>query len=272
MGSDKLPVPATIELGLTEEDLTDSLCYQKGLWLGSYTPEELFSDLERYGVTDHLAARGYLDIDPVLTCEPFRSELRITGRHARAVEPQLLIEVKARRTSERLLDQLGNQDYSSLVIDWVLFQDPCAEFDEAHPQLPGQEHPGLHLLRLGSELLMGQVKDLDVDLVIVYPRHFHNAMFYSPPFQFLEAETEGHFQALARDLLGEGLPRASEALENGQVIDKSGRAVFWQQRAQAWTQDESIEGRLFGDTYRARVRKASEQAFRYADSTTAISA
>lgn len=273
MCSDKLPVPATIELGLTEEDLVDSLGYQKGLWLGSYTPEELFKDLEKYGVVEHIEARGYTKLNPDLKCEPFQSVLRITGRHAQAEEPQLLVEVKARRTTERLVSQLGNRDYSSLVLDWVLFQDPCAEFDEAHPQLPGQEHPGLHLLRLGSKLLMGQLEDLDVDLVIAYPRHFHNAVFYAPQFKFLEAETEGHFQALYRCLMSQKeLPRASKALEVGEVADNAGRPVFWQQKAQAWAREESIAEHLFGETYQARVKKAAEQKFSYTDAAALRSA
>lgn len=266
MCSDKLPVPATIELGLTEEDLTDSLGYQKGLWLGAYTPEELFRDLKEFGIVDHLKSRGYTDLDPQLQCEPFRSVMKITGEHPEAKEPQLLIEVKARRTTERLISQLDDHDYSSLVLDWVLFQDPMAKFDPEHPQLPGQEHPGLQLLDLGSQLMMAHVRELEVDLVINYPRHFHNAVFYSPTFRFLEPTTEGHFQALFRDLDGHGdLGKASRALEKGAVRDGEGRPVFWQQKAQALAQDETIEERLFGELYQARVKRAAREVFHYSE-------
>lgn len=272
MCSDKLPVPATIELGLTEEDLTDSLGYQKGLWLGAYTPEELFHDLKEFGIVDHLKERGYTDLQPNLQCEPFRSTLKITGEHAKAKEPQLLIEVKARRTTERLLSQLDDHDYSSLVLDWVLFQDPMAHFDPEHPQLPGQEHPGLQLLDLGSQLMMAHVRELEVDLVINYPRHFHNAVFYAPLFRFLEPTTEGHFQALVRDLgAHKELGRASRALEIGAVLDGEGRPVFWQQKAQALAQDKEIEKRLFGETYQARVKRSAREVFRYSDTQAVLS-
>lgn len=260
----KIPIPATIEIPFEPDDLEESLHHQKGLWLGCYSPEQLRQHLEQHGVLQHLAERGFSDPELQLECEPFSYTLRITGGKGRDAEPQLLVEVKARRTTESLIGQLGRRTYSTLVLDWVLFQDPSAEFNEDHPPLPGQKHPGLHLLRQGIRLLLGQVQNMEVDLVLTYPQHFHNAFFYAPQFRFLEPVTEGHFQALVRDLLKDtDLARASAALDEGEVLDDQGRPVFWMQKAQAWPHNQEIEEELFGKEFEAAQAHAREQRFRF---------
>lgn len=266
MKDEKFPIPATIEVSLGDDDLEESLLHQKGLWLGRYTPEELFAQMEQFGIERHLSERGYTHLEPHLVCEPFRYHLRIEGSAGPDDKPDLLIEVKARRTTENVIGRSRQGPYSSLVLDWVLFQDPRAEFAPEHPRLPGQKHPGLQLLDMGTRLLLAQVKELNVDLVLTYPGHFHNAVFYSPQFRFLEAAAEGHFQALVRDLMGDErlLAEASEALDNGQVLDGSGRPVFWIQKAQAWALRKSVEDDIFTPDYLTRVESASQQRFTYA--------
>jgi hypothetical protein len=255
-----------IELDLTDEDLEGSFQMSRGLWLGRFTPEQLIADLEKCGVFSHLAQRGYTNIQPKVDCEGFESNLRITGDHPSKTEPQLLVEVHARLTNNKILSQLDDRSYSSLVLDWVLFQDPCAQFDAAHPQLPGQEHPGLDILHLGTHLVLEHVSQLQVELVINHPQHFHNAVFYSPEYRFVDPLSEGHFLALKRDLLAERtLAFASEALNRGAVLDEAGHPVLWKQNVQAWPRNEEIEQRLFGPAYLQRVELASRQTFRYAD-------
>ena len=255
----KLTIPGTIEIPLSSGDLEGGLSEQKGLWLGRYTLEELVEDFERFGILPHLKERGYTNVTPHLETQPFKGTLRITGM-AEGQE-HLLVEVVTRRTTESLIGDFHGRPYSTLVIDWVRFQDPCAEFGEGYPKLPGQEHPGLHLLRKGTDLMLDQVRELDVDLVLTYPQHFHNAIFYSTKFRFLDPLTEGHFQALCRDLKDGGLAKASLALEEGRVRDGNGHRVFWLSKAQVLPQTQNIENELFGEEYEIAVQKARAEHF-----------
>jgi hypothetical protein len=255
----KLTIPDTIEIPLTSGDIEGGLSEQKGLWLGRYTLDELRDDFERFGILPHLKERGYTRVTPHMETQPFEGTLRITGT-ANGKE-HLLVEVVTRRTTESLIGDFGERPYSTLVIDWVRFQDPCAEFGEGHPRLPGQEHPGLHLLRKGTALMVDHVRGLDVDLVLTYPQHFHNAIFYSSKFRFLDPVTEGHFRALCRDLKNDGLANASRALEEGRVRDSSGHPVYWLSKAQVFPQTPSIEKELFNKDYELAVQKAQAQKF-----------
>jgi hypothetical protein len=259
----KLTIPATIEVPLSSGDLEGGLNEQKGLWLGRYTLEDLRDDFERFGLLPHLKERGYTDVTPHMETQPFKGTLRITGRAQG--EEHLLVEVVTRQTTESIIGNLQGRPYSTLVIDWVRFQDPCGEFAPEHDQLPGQEHPGLHLLRKGTALMVEQVRGLDVDLVLTYPQHFHNAVFYSRKFRFLDPQTEGHFQALSRDLKDVGLAAASKALEEGQVRDSNNHPIYWLSKAQVFPQAKSIENELFGEEYKAAVKKAHAERFRLPD-------
>lgn len=258
----KLTIPDTFEVPLSSSDIEGGLNEQKGLWLGRYTLEELREDFERYGIMDHLKKRGYRNVTPKMECEPFSGTFRITGE-AKGRE-HLLVEVSTRRTTESVIGDFRGRPYSTLVLDWVRFQDPCAEFEDGYPKLPGQEHPGLHLLRKGTELLVDHVRGLDVDLVLTYPQHFHNAVFYSPKFRFLDPVMEGQFRALSRDLLGAGLATASSALEEGRVLDQASHRVYWLSKAQVFPQQPSIEKELFGSEWVSGMEKASREHFRYA--------
>ena len=257
----KLTIPDTIEVSLSAADLDGGLTDQKGLWLGRYTLDELQDDFEKFGILPHLKERGYTQVTPHLECEPFKGTLRITGQaHGRE---HLLVEVTTRRTTESVIGDLDGKPYSTLVIDWVRFQDPCAEFEDGFPQLPGQEHPGLHLLEKGTALMVDHVKNLDVDLVLTYPQHFHNAVFYSPRFQFLDPQTQGHFQALSRDLLSEGMAEASLALEEGRGSDENGRPVYWLSKAQVYPLSKKIYAELFDREYDMLVARAARTRFKY---------
>ena len=260
----KLSIPSTFEVALSEEDLQGALTETKGLWLGRYDLDQLRSDLEQSGVLPHLRERGYTDLSPTVEVEPFQSNLRITGRIGS--ETYTLVEIETRRTRERVIDDAEGKLYSTLILDWVLFQDPCAEFGEEHPRLPGQEYPGLHLLGRGSELLVEQVRGLDVELVLTYPRHFHNAVFYAPRFEFLDPTTEGHFRALRRDLLSQDgeLARASSALEEGRIVDEAGHPVHWLAKALVFPQTEAAQKELLGsEKRRLAVERAFQTRFRY---------
>lgn len=258
----KFPSLDTIEFDFTEEDLEGSFDLARGLWLGKFTPEQLIADLESHQIFSLLAERGYTDLNPQIDCHGFESSLVITGIHVSKQEPQLLVEVHARLTRSQVVAGMTDRKYSSLVFDWILFQDPCAEFKSKHPRLPGQRYPGLHLFELGTQLMLDQIRQLDVDLVLNHPQHFHNAVFYSAKYRFLDPLTEGHFLALQRDILSElTLADASRALDEGKVVDSAGRPVVWKQNAQAWPRDEKIRAQLFGADYHERVERASQVKF-----------
>ena len=54
-----------------------------------------------------------------------------------------------------------------LSIEWLLLQDPTKTFSKSKPQLPGQEHPGLGMLRELLEMLYQACLRLELDGLIM---------------------------------------------------------------------------------------------------------
>ena len=127
--------------GLTEDDVTDSLGgpHRPRRYLGYYSPQGLELALERAGLLDRVRALGFphptleMDLDT-----PTGDTVRLYGDTHRR---ELLVEARAR------IDRGAIPGLALLRIEWLLLQNPREAFTPARPHLPGQEHPGLGMLR-----------------------------------------------------------------------------------------------------------------------------
>ena len=133
--------PQEEDWGLTEEDVFGPLGgpAKATRFLGYYTRHGLELALERYGIFDRLRDQGferpYLDWD---LDDVSGQTVRVFSDSEKKV---LLGELRARR-DRRLIP-----GFETLHVEWLLLQNPTQAFTSGRQPLPGQEFPGLGLLR-----------------------------------------------------------------------------------------------------------------------------
>lgn len=224
-------------------------------FLDFYSAEGAQLAFERYGFFGLLRERGF---DPVVGWDlgdPDEHKLRVYD--GEVAPERLLIEagmgIRDRTFPDRRTCRL-------LFVNWLLMQDPYAEFSDDRPKLPGQERPGLGLFPHFAYLLRLVALRLGCGGMLDRPSHFHNAALYGRLSRFVDPAVEGRFRALERDLASLPLAEASVAVDQGRVRDAKGKPLVWQ----AHDQVAPITGRVrawFGsDAYRSAARRAREEA------------
>lgn len=189
-------------------------------FLGIYTPEGLRRALEVHGLLAALARRGFTAprIELELS-DPTAQRVRVfDGSPAR-----LLAELVASRS---LVTELGpvrfRRPRELAKIEWLTLSDPDAK--EGSALLPGQQRPGLGLLReVISMGLAGAMHHGWAGLLVV-PAHYHLAWLYHPWFRPLDPTDEGRLLALRSYTRGRNLAEASWAIERGHL--RSGGNVW----------------------------------------------
>lgn len=198
-----------------QRDLLDKKSGSESLFFGKFSLDKLLDDLESMGLLNRLRQRGYQRFRPSLEkSDLFSERLRLFGKHHDYAEELQLMDLKSHRAS---LESPWKTRYRALGWDWVEMQDPTARPSPYRPTLPGQKHPGLGMFRSLTGLMFNYIKHLEVEALTAIPLYFHNAVLYSESFSFLEASTQGLFQAMCRDLLHEGLAPASWWVANQEV-------------------------------------------------------
>ena len=122
-----------------EKDLFVTTDTRRSRYLNFYTKYGLELAFERYGLLDRLRAKGYrkLRIDMDLN-DCAGDTIRVLEDEPTA---QPLVEIRLRR------DRKTIRGMELLAVEWLLTQDLQAEFTADKPRLPGQEYPGLGMLR-----------------------------------------------------------------------------------------------------------------------------
>ena len=235
------------------------------LLFGRFDDEAVRDRLSRAGILEGLAARGYPDPMLALECED-PADQRISLFAGRISRERLLLEARLELCRFRLRKAVGpfeeGASFRMLTIHWLSLSDPDRPFSPARPRLPGQQRPGLGLMPQSLALLKILGRELSIDGVLDVPDHFHTALFYSRAFRFLEPESEGRFQAIARDLRGIPLALASEAAETGCLIDAStGETLAWEPAEQVMPIRGSLRGHIRSEDY-LRLRDQASSALR----------
>ena len=207
---------------LTAEDLAEALGVEppETRFLGFYTPAGVELALERLGYIDQMRALGFerplLDFD---LANPSGHTLRV---FADAQRKELLVEMRLRR------DLAALRGFQMLRVEWLLLQNPRAQFSAAHPRLPGQAHPGLGMLRETVAALVLVCDRLKLDGIVIAASRYPPAAAAHGDLRCLDPADEGHLVALERALDGLPLALAARAAEEGGVVDvETGRSVPW---------------------------------------------
>jgi hypothetical protein len=145
-----------------------------------------------------------------------------------------------------------------LVVEWLLLQNPRAAFTERRPALPGQQHPGLGLLKDVLGWLIALCESLALDGVHFVAAHYHVAMQSRQRVRFLRPEDAARREALSQALAGLSLAEATAALAAGRVRSHpDGARVDWQPAPMALAASARLLEHVSGADYEARAAAAA---------------
>ena len=176
--------------GLTESDISGGIGGEarRSLFLGSYSHHAVELTLEWTGILDRLRQKGFahpvVDID---LDNPGGHTIRVFA-DSRMIET--LVELRVRR------DRRSIPEFEVLNLEWLLLQNPRADFPTGRPRLPGQNHPGLGLMSDIMSLLVLICDQLHLDGIVFVPSQYHLAVQGSRFLRVLAPEAEGWIRAL----------------------------------------------------------------------------
>lgn len=146
---------------------------ERPAFVNTYSVDGLRKVIEHYGLHDKLVARGLGDYELAVTQEdPFHHRLELTlppdGEHVMDLHVHL--------------GRLTRADMASVdvvIVEWLLMQNPRAQFSAERPPLPGQKHPGTGLGKDVAQLLVLMCRRVHRAALVVVPERFHLAELYA---------------------------------------------------------------------------------------------
>jgi len=226
--------------------------------LGACSRQQLELMLERAGLLERLRQLGFTRPEVAFDLEhPGGETVRVHGEPGSG---ELLAEVRLR------IDRRSAPGLVMLSIEWLTLQNPREAFTPARPRLPGQDHPGLGMLRDVIALLVVACERLQLDGVLWVPAHYHTAVQGRRAGRFLDPVDEGVFRALEQAVAGLPLPVAAAAVEQGKVLDDSTGTPFdWHPMRMAVPASQRLREQLDGEEHRRLAETAAAvHAFRLA--------
>lgn len=237
---------------LTEDDLIGAgpspSFVGSNRFLGVLGAHEVELLLERFGLLARLRDRGFDDLRVAVESGEGGPTLRITqaGRPA-----QVLVELRVRRSVSTL------PGHEVAVIEWLLLQNPRLRFRNQQDRLPGQQHPGLGLLRDVLGWLSAVCERLGLSGLVFTPSHYHSAVRSRSLLRCIEPAAEARLRVLKSVLEGLSLAQACQALDEGRVRRHgTGEVVRYEPSLIALPVSEGLRQSLFGPEYEAAVEVA----------------
>ena len=184
--------------------------------LGRYSAEGLTQVLGAFGLDLLLERLGYTGLHHVIDAASLGERVRLFG--AAGGTEHLLVEMVLEVQHDAVV---GGR---LLFVHWLSLRHPIASFRRA--PLPGQEVPGLGLLRECVAMLLRLADHAGLRGLAMVPAWFHVAYTARRDFAFLEPGVQGRFLAMLRDL-GEGdIAAASRQIAAGALRCDGERAVW----------------------------------------------
>lgn len=244
--------PGDFSWRLTEEDLVGIVPGgpRKTRFLGYFSPHGVELALERYGVLNRLRLLGFehptidLDLD-----DGIGETLRIWARPDRV---DLVVELRVDKSRRAIAG------FEVLSVEWLLLQNPRAKFGPFRRPLPGQQHPGLGLLKdvFGFLVMISEI--LKLDGIFFVPSSYHVAAQSRRVVRFLRPRDEALFEAL-QNLLGDvPLADASNVVAEGRVRKAGGEVFEWEGLPMVLPVTEALNEQVSGPAYQAEVQKTLE--------------
>ena len=247
-----------LPFSLNEEDLAALMpgLERKTRFLGYFSHHGVELLLERAGVLAQLRSRGFRNL-----------RVELDGRDGQG---QTLRIVSQDRGQERLVELRAERSRSAvagmevIAVEWLLLQNPRQPFSDRRPRLPGQQHPGLGLLRDFMGWLVVVCEAHKLDGVFFVAAHYHIAMQSRRLVRPLHPEDEARLRAIAAAVEGLPLAECTSAVEGGRLVDaQTGQPVGWQPVATVLPVSERLQALVSGPEYEEAVaREAPRFAYR----------
>lgn len=241
--------------GLTEADVMGEIGDQArhSLFLDHYSHHAVELALEWTGIFDRLRQMGFAHPTVDLDLENLAGDtLRI---YADSQLEELLVELRLTR------DRHSVAGLEVLNIEWLLLQNPRAVFTRDQPQLPGQKHPGLGMVRDIISLLILISDRLQLDGILFVPSQYHLAVQARRVLRFLYPTDEGWFRALYSALDSVPIDEAADLIANSQVLDaNTNRPVSWRPMQMVFPISDQLHDRVEGTDYEAEAVAAASLA------------
>jgi len=175
------------------------------------------------------------------------------------------LRVRDGTSDKALLELRLRQDRAALpgrtllMVEWLLIQDTGERYEMTRPLLPGQQHPGMGLLRDTAAVLIVVCERLDLDGLAFIPSHHHLARMSRPQARFADPEVEGRFRAMARAVRPLHMAEATTAVEKGRIVDAdSGEVMDWQPALMVIPVSVALRGYFNEGEWPARALVAAE--------------
>lgn len=173
--------------------------------LGVYTRSAVELALERYGLSEPIRRLGYRDLRAELDHAELGDRLRLYG--SAGIAEHLLAESVLARSV------IGADPV--LFVHWLTLRHPLGAFRAGRPPLPGQEVPGLGLMREVGELHRRVAARLGLAGVAMRPAWLHVAFAVRNEMRCVDPVEQGRFEALLRDAGSLALPALSQLAHDG---------------------------------------------------------
>jgi acetoin utilization deacetylase AcuC-like enzyme len=245
-----------LAFSLTDEDLAVLVpgAPRSTRFLGYFSRNGVELLLERAGVLAQLRAKGFRTLRVELDGRDAPGgTLRVACEDRGPDAREVLVELRAARSRSAV------PGMEVIAVDWLLLQNPREPFSERRPRLPGQQHPGLGLLRdfMGWLVVVGETHGLDG--VFFVAAHYHIAMQSRRLVCPLRPEDEARLQAMGRALEGVPLPEATAALDSDRLVDvATGEPVRWEPMETVLAISERLRALVSGRTYEEAVARAGD--------------
>lgn len=185
----------------------------------TWNPAGIEYALYRFGILPHLRRLGYGDFRVTLSQASAGQCVRL---HAAITTPALGSRGPRLRSehvlAECVLARQRVDGHELLFINWLTLRNPRAAAAPEGDLLPGQEAPGLGLMRETEEIFEMMAERLELAGTALCPAHYHLAVSASRRgYRFADGARHGRFEALMRDLEPLGVRAASSAVYEGRV-------------------------------------------------------
>ncbi len=219
-------------------------------FLGYFSRHGVELLLERSGILAQLRARGFRTLRVDLDAREGQGHtLRILSEDR---PDELLVELRAERSRSAI------PGMEVISVDWLLLQNPREPFSERRPRLPGQQHPGLGLLRDFMGWLVAVCELHDLDGVFFVAAHYHIAMQSRRLVRPLHPAAEARLRAITSALGGVPLSEGTVAVDQGLVVDaKTGAPVPWEPVATVLPVSPRLAARVSGPEYEQALAEES---------------